>query len=205
MHTIHFFLVRCRCSTLVLMTSSSFTPSSRRYLLQGSISTSCFCCFRGAALLGWCDRIWILLSRSMLLTSRGKKGVEAVCGFTIPSCLCRLLLFISFYFFCLPAATTYIIEQGLNKVLHIQFQCCNRSDMMASGCWEAETNFPCCPALKKKLAAEDGKRWAKGSIKGSPSEPLKTFLLNWINLVYGYRSLRCFPWQVPRCHGENYY
>lgn len=94
-----FFLVRCRCSTLVLMISSSFTPSSRRYPLQGIISTSCFCCFCGAALSGWCDRIWILPSRSMLLTSRGKKEVGAVCGFSFPSCLCRLLLFILFSIF----------------------------------------------------------------------------------------------------------
>lgn len=62
------------------------------------------------------------------------------------------LFYFLFFFFCLPVATTYIIEQGLNQVLHIQFECCNRSDMMAPGCCEAETNFLCSSVLKKKLA-----------------------------------------------------
>lgn len=39
------FLLRCRCSMLALKTSSSFTPGSRRYRLQGSFPTSCFLLF----------------------------------------------------------------------------------------------------------------------------------------------------------------
>lgn len=114
------------------MTSSSFTPNQSLISAAGTTRSSCSCVC-GAALQGRCDRIWILLSWSMLLTSRGRKKPRHHVAPKPPAVWAGLFL---------PPPPHTSLSRASTRCSTF-----NPSRVLQSlghdglGCWEAETNF----------------------------------------------------------------